>query len=133
MTKSARLSVEAKAREAVALLYSCAPKCQRVAFPNGKPIHEFDVYAPNIVIGGVSTSPLKTSGGKSNTGGCDRASSELLWLSLWPGREKRIHVLTDKALAAWLVARYSGANFPHTISIYHYEVTTNTLSLVDNL
>ena len=49
------------------------------------PIHEFDIYADGIVIGGVSTSPLKTGGGTSNTGGCDRACSELLWLSLWPG------------------------------------------------
>ena len=37
----------------------------------------------------------------------------------WP--ETRIHVLTDKPLADWLVKRFGGAIFPHSITVYHYD------------
>jgi hypothetical protein len=58
-------------------------------------LHEFDLYQPGKVIGGISTNPWKTSNGYNNTGGQDRAAAELLWLSLWSGGEARCHVLTD--------------------------------------
>lgn len=113
--------------------FKCEPVCQRIPFPNSGPMHEFDIYAAGKLIGGVSTSPLKTSGGGWNTGGFDRACSEHLWLSLWPGTEQRIHVLTDKPLAEKLVSRYRGAAFPHVISVYHYASQANVLSLVGTL
>jgi hypothetical protein len=95
MSKAARLLIEASARAAVGRQFNCAPIRQHVVFPNGGTRHEFDIYVQGSLIGGVSTSPLKVGAGNSNTGGCDRASSELLWLSLWPGDERRIHVLTE--------------------------------------
>ena len=43
--------------------------------------HEFDLYETGKVIGGISTSPWKTSKNcYNNTGGQDRISAELLWL-----------------------------------------------------
>lgn len=133
MNKVTRLAVEDAAREAAGTLFRCAPISQRVPFPNDGPIHEFDIYAAGELIGGVSTSPLKTSGGRWNTGGFDRACSELLWLSLWPGTERRIHILTDKPLAEKLVSRYRGVAFPHVISVYHYACQANSLSLMGTL
>lgn len=108
MTKAACLAIECAAREAAATLFKCKPVCKRVSFSDDGPMHEFDIYAAGELIGGVSTSPLKTSRGNSNTAGFDRACSELLWLSLWPGTEQRIHVLTDMPLAEKLVSRYRG-------------------------
>ena len=133
MLKSDRLRVEAAARAAVGQHFGCEPQSQRVSFPNNGPVHEFDVYTPGIVIGGVSTSPLTTGGGSRNTGGCDRACSEILWLTLWPGTETRIHGLTDKPLADWLVKRYHGAAFPHDITIYHYGINSGALARISTL
>jgi hypothetical protein len=121
LTKAERLKIEAAACRAIGRIYHCSPICCKTPLSQTGPAHEFDIYADGIVIGGVSTSPLKTSPGSRNTGGCDRACSELLWLSLWQGNETRVHVLTDKALAEWLVRRYEGAIFPHSITIYHFD------------
>lgn len=130
MTKAERLEIEAAAGTAVGRKFQCTPESRKVSFPGGHPVHEFDVYMEDVVIGGVSTSPLITGGGSRNTGGCDRACSELLWLTLWPGDEERIHVLTDRPLAEWLVNRYRGAAFPHPITIYHYDRNRDALEQV---
>lgn len=128
MSKAAKLAVESAARAAVGRQFSCAPVCTNLAFPNGGASHEFDIYVQGVLIGGVSTSPLKVGAGNVNTGGCDRASSEVLWLSLWPGPESRIHVLTDEPMAKWLAKRYRGIPFPHQITIYHYDQARDALS-----
>jgi len=129
-TKSDRLEIESAARNAVGRKYSCSPISRKLYCGEGGPSHEFDLYAKGIVIGGVSTSPLKTSGGSSNTGGCDRACAELLWLVLWRGTESRIHVLTNKPMADWLVTRFRGAAFPSEITVYHYDCSSDRLAEV---
>lgn len=133
MTKAQCLAIEAAARTSVGQLFNCVPNSTRVAFPNGGAKHEFDIYAPGLIIGGVSTSPLSTSCSNRNTGGCDRACSELLWLTLWPGPERRIHVLTDLPLATWLVTRFQGVAFPRSIFIYHYDLANNLLTVAGTL
>lgn len=133
MTKAERLEIEAHARAAAGSLFSCDPSSVKVPFPCGGKPHEFDIYARGVVIGGVTTSPLVTSRGSRNTGGCDRACSELLWLTLWPGTERRMHVLTDRDLANWLIARYKGIPFPHAIWIYHYDNGNYQLTAVGRL
>jgi len=130
MTKAECLAIESAARAAVGRAFNCTPKSYNISFPNSGASHEFDVYVAGLVIGGVSTSPLTTGGGNRNTGGCDRACSELLWLVLWPGNETRVHVLTDRALADWLVKRYQGIPFPHPITIYYYELALDALAEV---
>ena len=126
ITKADCLEIELSARSAVGRKYSCSPISCKLCCGGGRP-HEFDVYAQGVVIGGVSTSPLKTSGGNSNTGGRDRACAELLWLVLWRGTESRIHVLTDKPMASWLVAHFQGIAFPWQITIYHYDCSSDRL------
>jgi hypothetical protein len=132
-SKVERLNVEALARRSIGSAFGCQPQCARVPFPNGGATHEFDIYAPGLLIGGVSTAPLTVGANSRNTGGCDRACSELLWLSLWPGSEARVHVLTDKALAAWLCKRYKAIPFPHPITIYHYDRATDALAKIGTL
>lgn len=126
-TKAECLEIEAAARNAVGRKYSCTPTRRTVRLGAQGPCHEFDIYAQDVVIGGVSTSPLKTGGGSSNTGGRDRACSELLWLLLWPGVERRIHVLTDRSMADWVVRCFRGAEFPNSITIYHYDCSRDDL------
>jgi len=130
LTKADCLRVEAAARSAVGRTYLCSPVCRKIHLCENGPIHEFDIYADGVVVGGVSTGTLKTSGGNANTGSCDRACAELLWLSLWEGPESRVHVLTDKSLAEWLVRRFMGAVFARSITVYYYDYPGDALHQV---
>ena len=83
--------------------------------------HEFDLHDSGKVIGGITTSPWKNRTGSYNTGGQDRASTELLWLTLWEGNENRVMILTNKEMADRLFERWQGCLFPHQIKIIHYD------------
>lgn len=133
MTKAERLAIEAKARRAVAREFLCEVQWKRDPFPNGGPIHEFDLFAADRIIGGVTTGRKITPAGNSNTGARDRACSELLWLSLWPGSERRMHVLTDRPLADWLFSRFQRVPFPHEITIFHYDPNNDSLCRVGTI
>jgi hypothetical protein len=133
MTKAERLLIEASARAAAGRKYCCSPVRRVARLGHRGPSHEFDVFCKGVVVGGVTTSPLKTRGGNNNTGGCDRACSELLWLTLWPGNESRIHIMTDRALADWLHTRYKGAVFPFSVTIFHYDHESDSLARVGML
>jgi hypothetical protein len=128
MSKRERLEIESRARAALSKHMSCQAESKKLAVGADGPLHEFDIYADGVVIGGVTTGTHKTSDGKSNTGSCDRACAELLWLSLWPGRESRVHLLTDRPLADWLFKRFSRAPFSRKIDIYHYNPAFDSLA-----
>lgn len=130
MTTAERLQIESEARMAVNELYRSSAVNQRLPFGPEGPTHEFDIYEKNVVVGGVSTSTYHVGKGSINTGGKDRAASELLWLTLWPGKEQRVHVLTCPRMANWLFQTYAHGKFPHPINIYHYEVSSKVLSKI---
>jgi hypothetical protein len=94
-----------------------------LGFPKTDKSHEFDIFSKGVGIGGVRTSPYPyyTNGNNMNTGGCDRAASEILWLSLGQGSEKRVHVFTDWDMSQWIIKRYQGPPFPFDKAIYHYD------------
>jgi hypothetical protein len=106
---------------------------QTLSVGTGNASHEFDLYEKDKIIGGISTSPWFNKSGSNNTGGQDRAATELLWLSLWPGHEKRIHVLTDNEMAQRLFRRFASAGFPHRIEIQHFDIKTKTFSVIGTL
>ncbi len=95
--------------------------------------HEFDLYESDKVIGGVTTSPWKNKTGSSNTGGQDRASTELLWLSLWGGNERRVMILTDRDMADRLYERWKGCSFPKRIEIIHCNLPQKKFDMVGML
>jgi hypothetical protein len=95
--------------------------------------HEFDLFEKSRIIGGISTSPWFNKSGSNNTGGQDRAAAELLWLTLWSGDEKRVHILTDRELAEGVLMRFSGAGFRKSIEIQHFEMTSNSFNVVGAL
>jgi hypothetical protein len=130
VTKRERLDVEGLARAAISRALKCEAVSKRLAVGSGGPMHEFDIYAVGAVIGGVTTCTRKTCTGNPNTSACDRACAELLWLSLWPGHESRVHVLTDEPLAKWLVKRFSGAPFSCKIDVYHYDRASDSVAHV---
>jgi hypothetical protein len=125
MTKRERLEIESRARAAIGKAFKCSPIREILQFPETDKNHEFDIFAKGVVICGVSTSPYFATGNNMNTGGCDRAASELLWLSLWQGPEQRLHVLTDLKMSQWILKRYQGLPFPYDIAIYYYDRNQN--------
>lgn len=133
MIKRERLDIESRARSAYSAKISCELSSGKLVVGVNGPLHEFDIYAEGVVIGGVSTATYNTSFGKTNTGARDRACAELLWLSLWPGRESCVHILTDMPLATWLLRRFGNAPFLKHIDIYHYDVAQDSLSLVGRI
>jgi hypothetical protein len=104
-----------------------------ISIGSGNASHEFDLYERSKVVGGISTSPWFNKSGSNNTGGQDRASTELLWLTLWQGSEKRVHILTNKEMACRLFKRFLGAHFPHRVEIHHFDINTKTFTLVGTL
>jgi len=133
MSKSEKLKVEAIVRDAINERFKSNSINSRQPVAENGHIHEFDIYESGLIIGGVSTGTKVTSGGSSNTGSKDRAAAELLWLSLWQGHEKRVHVLTSKDLAEWLFNRFNGATFPFKITILHFDTETKELGEIGTL
>lgn len=85
--------------------------------------HEFDLYEKGKVIGGISTIPWtnKTKKKSNNTAGQDRVSTELLWLSLWPGNEKRVLILKDLEMSEKIHKKFMGTPFAKKVCIFHFE------------
>lgn len=92
--------------------------------------HEFDIYEKGKVIGGISTSPWKNRTGTNNSGGQDRVAAELLWLTLWQGKERRVMILSDKEMACRLWRRWKGCSFPNSIEIIYYDLSKKVLETV---
>lgn len=105
---------------------------QRLHVGNGGAKHEFDLYEISRVIGGISTSPWtnKTQKRSTNTGGQDRLSTELLWLTLWEGKEARVVIVTDVEMAQKLIKRFQGCSFPYQIEIVHFDAASDVFTSV---
>jgi hypothetical protein len=97
-------------------------KCRLPLGLNGAS-HEFDIFEEKKIIGGISTSPWRNKTSTINTGGQDRVSTEILWLSLWEGPEKRIIILTDCEMAERIYKKFRGCLFKHPIEIFHFNTT----------
>ena len=95
--------------------------------------HEFDLCESDKVIGGITTSPWKNKTGSPNTGGQDRASTELLWLTLWNGNERRVMLLTDREMADKLYKRWKGCPFPKRIEIIYCNLSQRKFDMVGTL
>ncbi len=98
-----------------------------VLIVGGNSEHEFDVYEAGKVIGGITTSPWKNLTGSNNSGGQDRVATELLWLTLWPGPERRVMILSSKEMADRLLKRWQGSSFPQIIEIFYYDISAGSL------
>jgi hypothetical protein len=79
--------------------------------PVGNQRHEFDLYEPNVGVGGISTSPWLNRTGTNNTGGQDRVTAELLWLNLCRSAEKKVLILKDKSMADNIYKRFGRSGF----------------------
>jgi hypothetical protein len=95
--------------------------------------HEYDLFEKGKIIGGISTSPWFNKTGSNNTGGQDRASAELFWLSLWNGMEKRVHILTDFEMAKRLHQRFKGVPLNAKIEIIHFDLTEKHFKSIGKL
>jgi hypothetical protein len=97
--------------------------------------HEFALHVPGRVIGAIVTARWAgvVDAGSGTTPGPDRASAELLWLSLWEGRERRVLVATDLELAQRLVGRYAGCYLPAQVEVHHCDVASGSLYLAGRI
>lgn len=125
--------IESLVRDEFNIANNASAQKHTLSLGAGTASHEFDLYETDKVIGGISSSPWFNKSKSNNTGGQDRAATELLWLALWSGSEKRIHVLTDKEMACRLFKRFSGARFPQTIQIQHFDIKTRKFTVVGTL
>ncbi|TGK68751.1 hypothetical protein EHQ27_12650 [Leptospira wolffii] len=121
---SEKLDLEASIRESFNKLFKVNSRKEKIAPTESASPHEFDIYNEGKYIGGINTSRRLTSFGNNNTGGQDRVSSEILWLSLWSGSEKRVLILTDQEMINYLKRKYEGWKFPHKIEVYYIDEHT---------
>ncbi len=135
MTKRERLRIESKVISLFNEVNGIESHKKRLQVGNAGATHEFDLYESGRVIGGVSTSPWtnKTKRRSTKTAGQDRVSSELLWLSLWGGLERRVMVLTDIEMARRLHERFKGCPFPKHIEVVHCDPRKGQLNAVGRL
>ena len=115
------LAIEEKVRRSFNEKLGYVAVKERLPIGHSSRTHKFDLFERGRLIGGISASPWRNRSGSSNTGGQDRAAAELLWLSLWEGRERRVHVLTDFEMATQTFERFRYGRFPHRITILHYD------------
>ena len=127
------LKIEKIVRDSYNETYKAKTEKQRLEVGLESTKHEYDIYEKNKIIAGVSTSPWKNKSGTNNTGGQDRASTELLWLSLWNGNEKRWHILTDKEMSEKLFKKFKGTPFRQKVSIYNFNIKNNKFTLIGTI
>jgi len=127
--------IEAKVRARFNARFSYNAIKERLPIGSSLRRHEFDLYERGRVIGGISTSRWKnrTKLKSNNTAGQDRAAAELLWLSLWLGAERRVHVLTDRRMATETFQRFQHGSFQTDITIYHYDRNKGTFARIGTL
>lgn len=121
---SDRLQIEACVRNHLNAARGTSARKSTLAVGLASATHEFDIFQEENIIGGISTSPWtnRTRARTTNTGGQDRVTAELLWLSLWSGPEERILVLTDSEMAEKIHGRFEGCSFPHRIEILYFDL-----------
>ena len=95
--------------------------------------HEFDLYEEGKVIGGISTSPWTNKTGTNNTAGQDRVSTELLWLILWPGKEKRVLILTDHDMSKKIHEKFRGTPFAKKVHVFHFDLENKSFKKTGEL
>jgi hypothetical protein len=91
--------------------------------------HEFDLYEPGVIAGGINSSTWRTRTGKNNTGGQDRVTAELLWLHLCTSVKRKVLILRDRDMAEGIKHRFGGVNFfSPPIEIWLYDTGADTIT-----
>ena len=113
--------------------HSCNARKKTLCIGNQGAKHEFDLYEEDKVIGGISTSPWTNKTGTNNTGGQDRVSTELLWLSLWRGNEKRVLILKDLEMSKKIHKKFLGTPFAKKVYIFHFDSKNRSFKKIGEL
>ncbi|EMO12127.1 hypothetical protein LEP1GSC165_3959 [Leptospira santarosai str. CBC523] len=124
MNMSEKLDLEEIIRTNFNKIYNASTEKKELSPSKTASKHEFDIYEKGKYIGGINSSKRLTSTGNNNTGGQDRVSSEILWLSLWKGKEKRILILTDLGMQEYIRKKYKDWEFPYNIEVICFDEQT---------
>lgn len=107
---------------------------QKSIVPVGRKQHEFDLYEPEVIAGGISTSPWRNKTGTNNTGGQDRVAAELLWLHLCSHVKRKVVLLRDRAMAQGITDRFGGSSFfDPRIEIWVYDEMEDSIARYSDL
>ena len=113
--------------------HSCQCKKETLTIGDQGAKHEFDLYEKGKVIGGISTSPWTNKTGTNNTAGQDRVSTELLWLTLWRGKEKRVLILTDHNMSKKIHGKFRGTPFAKKVHVFHFDLKNKSFKKTGKL
>ncbi len=93
--------------------------------------HPFSLFDPGRVIGAIVAAPWRdrVQQESSSSPGQDRATAELLWLTLWEGPERRVLVVTDLDMAQGLITRFHGCYVPANIDVLHFDAAAHSFYL----
>lgn len=128
-----KIRIESEIRDLFNKSEKVNTKKERLSFQPDAPPHEFDLYKKGKVIGGISTSSWRNRTGTNNSGGQDRVSTELLWLTLWKGQERRVMILSSKDMAGRLLRRWQACSFPYPIEIIYFDLTNKAFETIGTL
>ena len=129
------LEIEKKVRDIYNSEHVCQCKKETLTIGNQGAKHEFDLYEKGEVIGGINTSSWKNKTKKksNNTAGQDRVATELLWLILWPGNEKRVLVLTDLEMSERIHKKFRGTPFAKKVYVFHFDLKKKSFKKIGEL
>ena len=124
------LAIEKMVRDSYNSKHSCNARKKTLRIGGQGAKHEFDLYEEGKVIGGISTGRWKTKKNHNNTGSQDRVSTELLWLILWPGNEKRVLILTNLEMSKKIHKKFLGTPFAKKVYIFHFDLENKSFKKI---
>lgn len=124
-------SLEAVARDAFNAVFDCRAQPATPIVGGRTARHAFSMVDPGRVVGAIIVAPWRERMLPESvpTPGQDRATAELLWLTLWEGPERRVLVVTDLDMAQGLITRFHGCYVPAHIDVLHFDLAAHSFYL----
>ena len=124
-------SLEAVTRTAFNAVFDCRAQSANPVVGGRTARHAFSMFDPGRVIGAIVVAPWRERMHQESvpTPGQDRATAELLWLTLWEGPERRVLVVTDLDMAQGLITRFHGCYVPAHVDVLHFDSVAHSFYL----
>ncbi|MEO8038276.1 MAG: hypothetical protein ABI794_05870 [Betaproteobacteria bacterium] len=92
--------------------FQCAAERRSVTVGRKSAHHDFALHEAGKVLGTIVERSERAF---------EAAATEILWLCLWEGPERRLVVTPELALAQRLVTAFQGCYFPTQIEAFHFD------------
>ncbi len=123
--------LESTVRDAFNAVFDCIAQPASPIVGGRAARHPFSLFDPARVIGAIVAAPWRDRAlqEQSSSPGQDRATAELLWLTLWEGPERRVLVVTDLDMAQGLITRFHGCYVPAQVDVLHFDSAARSFYL----